>query len=66
MYSLVDAINVVLGFNSNAAVARDELVLACDALSVLEFALSIVPIARVQHYSILVGRQLSLDAAVCA
>lgn len=66
MHLLVDAIDVVLGFNSNAAVARDQLVLTCDALSALELALSVVPIARVEDNGVLVRCQLGLDATVCA
>jgi len=63
---LVDAINVVLGLNSNAPVARDEFVLADNTLCVLKLALSVVPVARVEDNGVLVRRQLGLDATVCA
>jgi len=63
---LVNAINVILGFNGNAAVPWDEFVLAGDTLRALEFGLAIVPVASVQDDSILVGAHLRLDTGKSA
>lgn len=60
---LVDSINVVLGFDCDASVTWDELVLALYTLRALELGLSVVPVASIQDHCILVGGELSLDAA---
>lgn len=52
-----------MGFNGNAAVPRDELVLAFNTLRTLELRLSVVPVARVDDNGILVRSQVGLDTA---
>src|SRR3954463_15915325 len=63
---LVDAINVVLRLNGNAAIPGDELVLACNTLSALVFALSIIPVAGIDDDAVLVSTEISLDSCPSA
>lgn len=65
-YSLVDSVDIVLRFDRDAPVARNELVLPRHSLRALELRLPVVPVACVQHHGILIRRELGLDAAETA